>query len=248
MSNVFYLSDYRDAAAPDAESASPPPLGARKPLGLRRTVVAVGPQRQPPPPEDNALQQATPVLLFHVSYGRNAWHSTWIARYERNTLMPSHDAAHAFVAKRLKQGSAFRLTVMPGWHLQFDGRAYLVCEINSNAPFTRLRAAGFAIPGVTEAEALALLKPTSELWRGAQPQHDSVIVQETTCPASDFIAWENRTAHPGQVRTPGRYERVIDGKHWWFRAVKGNEPPDYDTTAFAALLAGANKMQAQEEQ
>lgn len=197
-------------------------------------------QLRPPPAEANPLATATPILLFHTSYGRNAWQSTWIARYERNTLTESHDAAKALVAGKLKQGSAFRLVVTPGWHLQFDRRAYLVCEINSTAPFARLRTAAFAQPGVMESEALAMLVPTSDLWRGAAPLHDSIVVQETKRPAGDFIAWASRSAHPYQVRTPGRYQRVIDGKHWWFRAINEDGPIDFDTTAFATLVGNSS--------
>lgn len=206
-------------------------------------------QLRPPPAEANPLAAATPILLFHTSYGRNAWQSTWIARYERNTLTESHDAAKALVAGKLKQGSAFRLVVTPGWHLQFDRRAYLVCEINSASPFARLRTAAFARPGVMESEALAMLRPTSDLWRGAAPLHDSIVVQETKRPAGDFIAWGNRTGHPHQVRTPGPYQRVIDGKHWWFRAINNDGPIDFDTTAFAALVgcSGDNTPESQRE-
>jgi len=248
MSNVFYLADHRAGGSPTGEydagqqiEAMTPPA-ARAPLGLRRAVPVKVVRRiqAPPPPEQDTLIAATPILLFHTSYGRNAWQSTWIARYERNTLTESHDAAEAFVAGKLKQGSAFRLAVTPGWHLQFDRRAYLVCEINSKTPFSRLRSAAFAEPGVMENDALAMLRPTSELWRGAPPIHDSVIVQETHRPAVDFVAWTNRTGHPHQIRTPGRYQRVIDGKHWWFRAINNDGPIDFDTTAFAALVYKAN--------
>lgn len=244
MSNVFYLSDYRAGSSPaGGEDAGPSPepavsLASRQPLALRRSITVVVAKRlqPPPPPAQNALAAATPILLFHTSYGRNAWQSTWIARYERNTLAESQEAAKAFVTGKLKQGSAFRLAVTPGWHLQFDRRAYLVCEINSNAPFSRLRSAGFAQPGVMESEALAMLRPTSDLWRGVQPAHDSVIVQETRRPASDFVPWASRTSHPYQIRTPGRYQRMIDGKHWWFRAINNDGPIDFDTSAFAALV------------
>lgn len=248
MSNVFYLADYRagggesdgsDLGAGGGFSIS---LAARKPLLLRRTISAEAAERfrSPPPPASNPLGAATPILLFHTSYGRNAWQSTWIARYERNTLTESHEAAKALVAGKLKQGSAFRLVVTPGWHLQFDRRAYLVCEINSTSPFARLRTAAFAQPGVMESEALAMLRPTSDLWRGAAPLHDSIVVQETKRPAGDFIAWANRTGHPHQVRTPGRYQRVIDGKHWWFRAINNDGPIDFDTTSFAALVGDSS--------
>jgi hypothetical protein len=261
MSNVFYLSDLQGREPTNTAGSSNaddrPTLGQRAPLGLQRLgdaiaarerFVAVRARLLPPPPDKNPLGRAVPILLYHVSYGRNAWHSTWIARYQRNTLAHSYDAAKAFVAERLKQGSSYRLAVTPGWHLQFDRRAYLVCEINSSAPFSRLRSARFASEGVMEAEALEMLKPSSELWRGATPLHDSIVVQETSRPAGDYVKWEDRTSHPAQVRTPGRYQRAIDGKHWWFRAVNGDASPDFDTSAFAALVAGIHDVNTSESQ
>lgn len=253
MSNVFYLADHRpepESAKRGAQDGTSSSRSAEELAALRlrsaemlekmaRLQEAIA-RRRPPPPESNPLGAATPILLFHTSYGRNAWQSTWIARYERNTLTESHDAAKALVAGKLKQGSAYRLVITPGWHLQFDRRAYLVCEINSNAPFARLRAAPFVKQGVMESDAMKMLLPTSDLWRGAPPLHDSVIVQETRRPASDFAAWGSRTYHPYQTRTPGRYQRVIDGKHWWFRAINNDGPIDFDTTAFAALVDKAS--------
>lgn len=261
MSNLFYLSDLHDKGAADpadpSESDDRPTLGQRAPLGLKRLSGALAARERfaaaqarplPPQPDRNPLECTTPILLYQTSYGRNAWHSTWIARYQWNTLAHSHDAAKAFVAEGLKQGSSYRLAVTPGWHLQFDRRAYLVCEINSSTPFSRLRGARFAPPDIMEAEALEWLKSASELWRGAPPVHDSVVVQETSRPAATFVAWDNCTLHPFQVRTPGRYQRAIGGKYWWFRAVKGDAPPDFDTSAVATLVAGIHHVSTSESQ
>lgn len=193
-------------------------------------------RRMPPAPEVNELVSATPILLFHVSSGRNAWHSTWNARYQKGTLQSSREEAEKFVSRRLKQGTAFRLLVTPGWHLQFDRKAYLVCEINTKAPFSRLRAASFTVSGITEKEALAMLSPGSELWRGAAPQHDSVIVQETKAAATAFAPWTERTAHPYQIRTPGRYKRESDTSGIHFVPVSGAGQSEYNVRAFEALL------------
>lgn len=201
----------------------------------QRSLEAVQ-RRMPPAPEDNELVSATPILLFHVSSGRNAWHSTWIARYQKGTLQSSREEAAKFVSRRLKQGTAFRLLVTPGWHLQFDRKAYLVCEINTKTPFSRLRVASFAVPGIMEKAALAMLSPHSELWRGAAPQHDSVIVQETKGAATAFTPWTERTTHPYRKRTPGRYKRESDTTGIHFVPVGDAGQPKYDVSAFEAVL------------
>lgn len=128
------------------------------------------------------------------------------------------------------------MLVTPGWHLQFDRKAYLVCEINTKTPFSRLRVASFAVPGITEKEALAMLSPRSELWRGAAPQHDSVIAQETKAAATAFTPWTERTTHPYQKRTPGRYKRESDTAGIHFVPVGASGQPEYDVSAFEAVL------------
>lgn len=256
MSNIYRLADYkvggqqpgaRRGSSAEPASSSVEDAGTQRDR-LLRSLAGLEEAREafkrllPPPAEHNELEKATPVLLFHVSWGRNAWHSTWTARYAPNTIAPSAGAARELISRRLKQGSAFRQTVMPGWHLQFDRRAYLVCEINTDTPFKRLRAARFALPRVTEAEALKMLDPGSELWHGAKPLHDSVIVQQTKLRASEFSAWSDRTSHPSQARTPGRYARKIDGKRWRMSPVNGDGPIAYNTSAFDALIQGIHEV------
>jgi len=191
----------------------------------------------PPPPAENALMSANPILIHSISWGRNAWNSTWIQRYRSGTLAESHASARDFIEANRVQGSAYKVTVMPGWHLQFDRRAYIVCEINTSTPFSRLRRPAFTDQGILEADALALLDPTSGVWRGAKPIHDSVIVQATKLPTSSFTPWASRSTHPGQARTPGRYERVASGRDWYLKPVIGKDVTRYDTSAFEKLLA-----------
>lgn len=231
MANVFYLDEYRNGKAQNAGEASRvPPVDSKSPLGrgMKRVPIELKPRRA------DALKAAAPILLWHVSYGRNAWHSTWIARYVGNSLMANRDEAAQFINERLKQGTAYRWTVMPAWHLQFDMDGFLVCEINTSSPFQRLRSAAFLEAGAKQVEVLQGLDPRSALWDGPPPRHDSIIVQQTSRPAENFIPWAERTSHSNQIHTPGRYKRVLDGKRWHMTAFADDI---YDTSHFEKFVS-----------
>ncbi|MDG5750223.1 hypothetical protein P8R33_03800 [Qipengyuania sp. XHP0211] len=259
MSNVYYLDDYRPGAEAPFEPEKNPSsrveteIRRRKKLKLNRSNrVEEEVKRFAKPERDrlleikraqeeearatNYLELATPVILYHVYWGRNAWHSTWVARYQRNTLAVSRREAEAFIGERLKQGTAFRLTVMPGWHLKFRDSSFLVAEINTHTPFARLLDPKFARRMTLQKDALELLKPDAKIWDGPVPDHDNVIVQETNRPAEEFEAWSSKTELPQQVRTPGAYRREIDGARWWMEAINGSGPIDYDFSAFERAL------------
>ena len=259
MSNVYYLDDYRpgaeEAVEPEARRTNriETEVRRRKPLEVKqRKRVEIEVKRLKMPAREkwleikrvreerratNYLDIATPVILYQVSWVRNAWHSTWVARYKRNSLAASRKEAEAFIGERLKQGTAFRMTVMPGWHLKFRDSSFLVAEINTPKPFERLLNPAFARPKITQDSALDLLKPSAEIWDGPVPIHDSVIVQETRRPAEQFEVWSSKTESPQQVRTPGAYRREIDGSQWWMTAINGTGPIDYDVSAFEYALS-----------
>jgi len=255
MSNVYHLDDHRPFAGAEKPT---PSAGILRTATLaevmamsaadrasyfedRRTargkMVKIIQSRRPPPPESNELQLATAILIHSVSWGRNAWHSTWIQRYRVGTLCESRAASKLFVDRNRTQGSTYYETIMPGWHLQFDRRAYMLCEINTRRPFERLISPDFLLPTMTEKEALTMLEAGSSIWRGHQPNRDSVIVQQTKLAAASFTPWERRTAFPGQMHTPGRYARTIVGKDWFFSPVKTEKGFEFDTTAFEKMAA-----------
>lgn len=253
MTNVYHLDDYR---APQAEQATATAAPVWKTATLAE-VVAMRPEdraayfetrrqarermaeiihsRMPPSPATNPLNAATPILIHSVSWGRNAWHSTWIQRYRTGTLCESRAAAKRFIDKNRTQGSTYYATVMPGWHLQFDRRAYIVCEINTRRPFERLLSSDFLVPNVTEEEALELLEPGSPVWRGHRPNRDSIIVQQTKLPSTAFTSWADRTSFPGQMSTPGRYVRTIVGKDWFFSPATTEKGFEYDVSFFERM-------------
>lgn len=261
MTNVYHLEDYR----PTSDATPPEPSNEPIRTTTLAEVMAMGPEqradyfetrrlmrerwgrmarsRLPPPPDANVLAQALPILIHSVSWGRNAWHSTWIQRYRVGTLCESRAAAKRFVDRNRTQGSTYYETVMPGWHLQFDRRAYVVCEINTRRPFERLQSPDFLLPEITEAEALAMLEPESPIWRGHRPNRDSIIVQQTQLAAISFTPWADRTTFPGQMHTPGRYVRSIVGRDWYFSPARVEKGFEFDPSAFAALIEGLSERE-----
>lgn len=231
--NVYFLDEFR--SRDPAELTPTFTLGSKKFHDLA-TRWQENRQRIIEASQSAKLCSAVPIILNQVSYGRNAWNSTWIARYLQDTLLASREEVHSLIQRRLVQGTSYRLTVMPGWHLQFENTNFLIAEINTSKPFERLLDPAFASIGIQKQDALTLLDPSSNCWRGLKPSHDSVIVQETKRPASEFQTWGDRTSHPDQVRTPGVYKRVIDGGNWWMTAANGDGPVDYDVSGFEAAL------------
>lgn len=196
MSNIYYLDDSRSPTAASAVVPVPTDRWAEQQRLLRevhnamlasKAACAARELRQALNP---MLQAATPIVLYFVSYGRNAWQSTWIARYQKNSLQSSYLEASHFIGSKMKQGSAFKMMITPGWHLQFSSNAFLICDINTFQPFSRLLEAAFTVPGISEEKALVLLNPTSSLWQGRAPIHDSIIIQQTKRPAGEFVSWE----------------------------------------------------------
>lgn len=226
MSNVFYIDDLRskkhDSAGSDDESK----------VRIRRRILGEMKRRRAIVSATNTLQDVTPILLYHVSWGRNAWHSTWLSRYRIGTLAPSREDAKAFIVDNLKQGTAYCVTVMPGWFLRFGIGSYLVVEINTNKPFARLNCGSFLPLGILKDDAMALLDPASEMWTGSPPSHDSIVVQQSLRNIDDFQHWDERTTDPMQTRTPGPYKRVVEGSNWFLESLDSS----YDTSAFEGHL------------
>lgn len=231
MSNIFHLDNYRiPLANADERNIRLSKLLLDAEIARQLMLAARAPSAK------NLLASATPVLLYQVSWGRNAWQSKWVARYQRNTLCQSLAGARKFVNDRRKQGSAYRLLVTPGWYLQFDRKAYLVGEINTSMPFARLVKPAFLKVGITEIECLRLLNPTSEIWSGPTPQHDSVVVQETSLAPEKFVSWSDHTKELGGAKTPGRYRRTIAGDRWYFAPVFNPTSGAFDTSRFEAFI------------
>ncbi|WP_152639859.1 hypothetical protein [Sphingobium bisphenolivorans] len=171
---------------------------------------------------EDRLEACAPILVWFPSYGRNAWHSTWVAKYHEGALQSTREKAEAYIGHRLKQGTNWGFKVLPGFYLQFGSSAYVVCEINTKEPFDRLIDPTFLRLGTPEHECIAALSPLSSSWKPGQRLRDGVIVQRTELRLKEFHPFESRTFDPRQVRTVGLYKRTksVSVGHWLFTAVE----------------------------
>lgn len=275
MSNVYYLDDYRQGVQSNTTESTAEKstllekadealrLGDRVAACTFLLEYAALSRREI---EDfnrrpNKLQIAVPIVLYFVSWGRNAWHSTWISRYQKKSLMANYSEACEYIGRKSTQGTVFRITIIPGWYLGFLLSRYLVCEINTDAPFSRLTRATFADLGVLEADALRELEPESSIWRGASPLHDSVIVQQTDRKVEEFTRWteaEESNEIKAHVRSfskrqrpreyspedPGDYGMYVrdasseNGLGFAFRPSSKGGPDQFNCDHFRRLIGG----------
>ena len=79
--------------------------------------------------------------VYYLGYGRNAWNSTWINRYDRGRI--------SFVDAELKraaeewrvQGSVFKIEPLPLFVMRTARGTFGICEINTRSAHEVQRAA-----------------------------------------------------------------------------------------------------------
>lgn len=80
---------------------------------------------------DAPIYGARLTRVAFLTYGRNAWHSTWITRYYTAGSVALTVGALQSKAERLRtQGSVFKIDEMPALALQTDAATLFVVEIN----------------------------------------------------------------------------------------------------------------------
>lgn len=87
------------------------------------------------------LQDGEPVvsveagLVYFVHDGRNAWHNTWVQRYEKGCISQTLDAATEYCEERRKNGSVFYIGELPAIVFNFYYGKLFVVQINTEKPF-----------------------------------------------------------------------------------------------------------------
>lgn len=88
---------------------------------------------------DAPIYGARLTRLPFLSYGRNAWHSTWITRYySAGSVCLAIGALQAKAEKLRTQGSVFRIEEMPALALQTEGATIFLVEVNRGLHLKRL--------------------------------------------------------------------------------------------------------------
>ena len=75
--------------------------------------------------------------VYFATEGRNAWHSTWVVKYAKNSVHSSLDSAKSFCEKARKNGSVFYIKRLPCLIVHGSKGAVVVTEINNNNPLGR---------------------------------------------------------------------------------------------------------------
>lgn len=137
----------------------------------------------------------SPVLLYVITRGRNAWHSTWVENYSGPTALVADFASAATLAeKRRKQGNVFYIEQVPGLLLKSSIAPIALVEFHSNNCFGKWDVEGAADRlelGTPIAAVLNALGPHG-MWRGRPPSKHSFI--------SGIADWQPLTPMP--PRTP----------------------------------------------
>jgi hypothetical protein len=157
--------------------------------------------------EESELLSCTPILIWFPFFGRNAWHSTWVKRYRAGALQPERRATENYITEGFIQGSNWGFQVLPGFYLKFSDSAYLLTEINSKSPFSKLIDASLLKPFISKSHCLKNLKPSSPSWAPEHAHENGVIVQETTLALEEFRLYVERSDDIRKIWTVGTYRR-----------------------------------------
>lgn len=75
--------------------------------------------------------------VYFATEGRNAWHSTWVVKYSKNSVHSTLESAKNFCERKRKNGSVFYIKRLPCLVLVGSKGAIIVTEINSDNPLSR---------------------------------------------------------------------------------------------------------------
>jgi hypothetical protein len=144
------------------------------------------------------VEKATPVKLYYISYGRNAWNSTWIQRYTQGCMHLSFASASAYAESRRTQGTVFYVRELPALCFTGDGPALFVTEINSKHPLAEFLPEKADLQGRFEdvADFFSPRKPNSalRLFSNDSSQYESFLGKSTPLPR--YQSFPNGNSEP----------------------------------------------------
>lgn len=184
-------------------------------INLLNKAVESGGQRKAP-------SSVRAVAVLFLSYGRNAWHSTWIRRYSVGDFSREGRIVQRKVEERKSPGTVFYLKVLPAFQIDFGARKFIVTEINTKEPFRHidLDEARYPLLANNLKGFLGLIAPTSSLWKPGQSRENSVIVQEVDEDYIDLAAYAALSKGRDATNNPaiGGYQRTVSGQDWYWSA------------------------------
>jgi len=133
------------------------------------------------------------IVVYYLHDGRNAWHSTWVQRYNANCFHHSIDSAKSSAERMRTRGSVFYVYEKPALLFRDDKHAMLIVQINSKTPFAgfidrknsgqvskrrpKYKIAAQIRRGMTYVDVVEKMKPASQYWEEWLPLNNSVIIE-----------------------------------------------------------------------
>lgn len=195
------------------------------------------------------------VVALFLSTGRNAWHSTWIKRYNAGDLFRDGRRVRNAVERRKARGTVFYLSVLPAIQIDFGDRKFVLTEINTHQPFRKidLDTARYNLTAANLSDFLTLIDPPSSLWDSSQSRSDSVILQEVRDDFIDLTSYGLLSKGRDPYNPPvARYHRTITGSFfgesewkWQKEPVEAPRKPitlRWYNRALEALIEGTERV------
>lgn len=133
---------------------------------------------------DSELKDLQLVTIYMLSTGRNAWNSTWSAKYSHSAaLYASFDAAKAAAEVERKMGTTFKIRQIPGIALISIKGVIVFVEFHSEEAFARLKIEqindNIHIGTPVSVAMKPFMKATEDFWNGPFPSESSFTSAKT---------------------------------------------------------------------
>ena len=136
------------------------------------------------------------ITAFYVHTGRNAWHSTWIARYSPGCMHTTLKSAKSYAETKRVQGTTFNISELPALMISSSIGSVVVTQINSSNPLdgysrSAVRAThhrhtlmeghlnDYLCIGAPIYGAILSFEGDSRFWKHPPPHSNSLIITET---------------------------------------------------------------------
>jgi hypothetical protein len=130
------------------------------------------------------VREISAGVVYFVSEGRNAWHSTWVKNYSRGSIHSSLTSAKAHAEEKRVQGSVFYIEQLPALIFRSATALLVVTEINNTNPLSGYMALCLKSPDVRSGQAVGLsdnfaymMSPISGVFRAFDPRSGNWVVR-----------------------------------------------------------------------
>lgn len=137
------------------------------------------------------------ITAFYVHTGRNAWHSTWIARYSPGCMHTTLKSAKSYAETKRIQGTTFNISELPALIISSNIGSVVVTQINSKNPLagysrTAVRLThhsqelmeghlnDYFCSGAPLFGTILSFEGDSRFWKNPPPPSHSLIITETS--------------------------------------------------------------------